>query len=63
MPLTPLAAVAMAARVRAGEITAVGGREPADAPPRPVQHDATTGVWTLEVEVPTRGWTTVDLRV
>ena len=26
-----------------------------------VVHDATTGIWTTEVVVPARGWTTVDL--
>lgn len=37
----------------------------AEAPPTadvPVDHDASTGVWTLSVDVPSRGWTTVDVQ-
>ncbi len=28
-----------------------------------VQHDAVSGVWTTDVEVPPRGWTTMELIV
>ena len=39
----------------------------AKRPPRrvegAVQHDSVTGVWTTDVDVPTRGWITVDLGV
>ncbi|CAN5882147.1 hypothetical protein BH23ACT2_BH23ACT2_26330 [soil metagenome] len=50
----------------AGETVTVTGW--AEAPPNaegadgPVRHDAATGVWTLDVAVPSRGWATVHLR-
>ena len=49
----------------AGETVTVTGWS-ATAPTsegRAVHHDQATGVWTLAVEVPSRGWDTVDLHV
>jgi hypothetical protein len=47
----------------AGErVTVTGWAEAApSAGDLPVQHEGATGVWTLDVDVPERGWTTVDL--
>ena len=47
----------------AGEIVTVAGWAPA-APTvagGPLDHDAATGVWRVEVEVPRRGWATVEV--
>ena len=47
----------------AGEtVTVTGWAETAPvADGRSVEHDPTTGVWTIAVPVPERGWATVDL--
>ena len=34
----------------------------ASSTPVPVEHDPATGVWTLDVGVPSRGWATVEVR-
>ena len=47
----------------AGEAVTITGwaeRTP-NAGDLPVDHDPTTGVWTIVVDVPERGWVTVDL--
>lgn len=48
----------------AGETVTITGwseRAPAAGDRLPVDHDPTTGVWTIAVTVPERGWATVDL--
>ncbi len=48
----------------AGETVTITGwaeREP-EAGGLPVDHDPATGVWTIAVRVPERGWVTVELR-
>jgi hypothetical protein len=53
----------------AGEPVGAPGGSPGDAPEAPapvevpVRHDAATGVWAAEVEVPARGWVSVDVQV
>ena len=43
-------------------VTITGWAERApDAGELPVDHDPATGVWTIVVDVPERGWVTVDL--
>ena len=47
----------------AGEVVTITGWAPS-APMvdgQPVDHDAETGVWQVQVEVPSRGWATVDI--
>ncbi len=48
----------------AGErVTITGWAEhPPSRPDAPVAHDRTTGIWTTVVDVPARGWTSVELR-
>ena len=49
----------------AGETVTVTGwasASPSTVDGPPVDHDPETGVWTVDVDVPSRGWTTVELR-
>jgi hypothetical protein len=47
----------------AGETVTITGwaERPPTAGDLPVDHDGTTGVWTVDVSVPERGWTAVEL--
>jgi hypothetical protein len=61
-PLDPGPGVRIVAK-GAGETVTVTGW--ADAPPSasvPLRHDAATGVWTIGVAVPSRGWAAVEVR-
>lgn len=49
----------------AGETVTVTGwasASPSTVDGPPIDHDPETGVWTVDVDVPGRGWTTVELR-
>lgn len=48
----------------AGETVTITGwaERPPSAAARTVTHDGSTGIWELPVEVPARGWATVDVR-